>query len=151
MVEKNSEKCINCGQRLVRRSGADVCLRCNSELLTVSEIFIESSDADEHIFIECSGATLYVEGSNEIESGVRFFDEDDPSKGHEIVGHPVYSPTHKKKRRIKAEAYGKIRRCQGCQDFTVRMRRREGPDFFAPSAKHPGRSKLKPVRYRTFA
>jgi hypothetical protein len=63
----------------------------------------------------------------------------------------VYAPTHSRRRRIKAEAFGKIRRCAACQDLTVRLRRREGPDFFIPSSKHPGRKKLKSVTYRTWA
>ena len=143
--------CVNCGQELVRKNGADVCLRCNSELLTESEIFVEADDREGYIFIECPGATLYREGTTEIEAGVKFIDDDDPSRGYEIIDHPVYAPTHEKKRRIKAEAYGRIRRCRGCQDLTVRMRRREGPDFFMPSSKHPGRTKLKSVKYRTYA
>jgi len=143
--------CINCGRPLVLRQGARVCLDCNSDLLTAAEIFIDPPDTDEYVVIECPGATLYREGTNEVEAGVKFEDDDDPSKGYEIVKHPVYAPTHERKRRIKAEAYGKIRRCRGCQDLTVRMRRREGPDFFAPSVKHPGRKKLKSVSYRTYA
>jgi len=108
-------------------------------------------DREEYILIECPGATIYREGTNEIEAGAKFIDDDDPSRGYEIIDHPVYSPTHEKKRRIKTEAYGSIRRCRGCQDLTIRMRRQEGPDFFVPSAKHPRRNKLKPVKYRTYA
>ena len=90
-------------------------------------------------------------GSDSAESiRSRFKDDDDPEQGFEIVDHAVYAPTHNKKRRIKKEALGKIRRCQGCQDYTVRMRRREGPDFFVPSYKHPGRKKLKTVEYVTY-
>ncbi len=148
---KADDSCINCGQKLVRRSGCLVCLRCNPDLLTVSQIFVDASEPDDHILIECPGATLYVKNSNQIEAGVRFLDDNDASKGYEIIDHPVYSPTHQKKRRIKSGAYGRIRRCQGCQDLTIRMRRREGPDFFVPSPKHPGRKQLKPVNYRTYA
>ena len=147
----NNDLCINCGQQLIQRAGILICLRCNSDVLSVSEIFIEPPENDDYTFIECPGATLFKESSNEVEAGVRFVDDDDPLKGYEIIDHPVYAPNHKKKRRIKAEAYGKIRRCQACQDLTIRMRRREGPDFFVPSSKHPGRKKLKPVRYRTYA
>jgi len=143
--------CVNCSRPLVSRNGTMVCLDCNSELLSASEIFIESPETDGYVVIECPGATLYKDGTDEIEAGVRFLDDDNPSKGFEIIKHPVYAPTHEKKRRIKVEAYGRVRRCRGCQDFTVRMRRREGPDFFVPSSKHPGRTKLKPARYRTYA
>ena len=148
MSQKNL--CVNCGQALIKKNGAWQCLKCNSELLTEAAIFVENTESD-HLVIDCPGATLYHEGTNDVEVGVRFIDDDDPSKGYEIVGHPVYAPTHEKKRRIKAEAYGRIRRCRGCQDYTVRMRRREGPDFMVPSSKHPGRTNLKPVKYRTYA
>ena len=36
-----------------------------------------------------------------------------------------------------------------CQDYTVRMRRKEGPDFYIPSHKHPNRKKLKSVQHTT--
>lgn len=127
-----------------------VCIDCNSDLLAVSQIFTEAAD-DDYVVIECPGATLYKDGTNEIEAGARFIDENDPTKGYEIVRHPVYAPTHEKKRRIKAEALGHVRRCRGCQDLTVRMRRREGPDFCIPSSKHPGRTRLKAANYRTYA
>lgn len=143
--------CINCGQELIRKNNTSVCLRCNSHLLTESEIFIETDDREEYILIECPGATIYREGTNEVEAGARFIDDNDPSRGYEIIDHPVYSPNHEKKRRIKSEAYGNIRRCRGCQDLTIRMRRQEGPDFIVPSVKHPKRTKLKPVKYRTYA
>ena len=105
--------CINCGQELIRRSQVEVCLRCNSELLTEAAIFIEAGDQAEYIFIECPGATLYHDGTNEVKAGVKFRDENNPSLGHEIIDEPVYAPTHTKKRRIKPEAYGRIRRCHG--------------------------------------
>ena len=143
--------CENCGQELIRKNKASICLRCNSELLTESAIFFEAGDREEYIIIECPGASLYRDGTNEIEAGVKFLDDDNPSRGYEIIDHAVYSPTHEKKRRIKAEAYGRIRRCRGCQDLTVRMRRQEGPDFIVPSVKHPKRTKLKSVKYRTYA
>lgn len=143
--------CVNCSQELVKKNKTLICLRCNSELLTESEIFFEAGDSHEFVVIECPGATLYIEGTTEVESGARFLDEDDPSRGYEIIDHSVFAPTHEKKRRIKTEAYGRIRRCRGCQDLTVRMRRQEGPDLFVPSVKQPGRTKLKPVKYRTYA
>jgi len=143
--------CINCGRGLVGHQGVPVCLNCNSNLLTEAEIFVEPQGNDEYVVIECRGATLYKPGTDEVEAGVRFLDDNDPGKGYEIVKHPVFAPTHEHKRRIKTEAYGRIRRCRGCQDLTVRMRRPEGPDLFLPSAKHPKRTRLKPVRYRTYA
>lgn len=149
---QDDNHCINCGAELTSSGGISVCPECNSQYLRETQVFANlPGDSNEHVFIECPGATLYIDGTNEVEAGVEFFDNDDPSKGFRIVKHPVYAPTHARWRRIKREAVGKIRRCQGCQDYTVRMRRREGPDFFIPSYKHPRRKKLKSVKYRTFA
>ena len=147
---KDDKTCIHCKRKLVHKNGVWLCLACNSRDLEYTRIFIEEKEDDGYVFIDCPGATLYEDGTNEVVAGVRFNDDDDPEKGYEIVDHPVYAPTHTKKRRIKKEALGKIRRCQGCQDYTVRMRRREGPDFFVPSYKHPGRKKLKTVEYVTY-
>lgn len=146
----NGNTCIHCGRKLIKEKGVVICSRCNSRDLEYTRIFIEEKDDNEYIFIECPGATLYEDGTNDIKAGVRFKDDDDPEKGYEIVDHPVYAPTHNKRRRIKREALGKIRRCQGCQDYTVRMRRKEGADFFVPSYKHPRRKKLKTVEYVTY-
>ena len=148
---KTDEKCINCGQGLIGLNGTTICPRCNTEDLTEAAIFVDSDSAEPHLFIDCPGATLYADGTNEIIAGVKYFDDDDVSQGHTIIDHAVFAPTHKAKRRINKEALGKIRRCQGCQDLTVRMRRREGPDFCVPSVKYPRRKRLKPAAYRTFA
>ncbi len=145
------QTCINCGQPLTKKNGVRLCVRCNSETIDSSQIFIESSDEDDWVFIECHGATLYEEGTNDIKAGVKFNDDDDITKGHQIIEHPVYAPAHNKRRRVKREALGNIRRCQACQDYTVRMRRPEGADFYIPSNKHPNRKKLKSVNYRTYA
>ena len=137
--------CVNCGRQLILQGGVRLCPNCNTRDLDASQIFIDSGQDSEFLFIECPGATLYDPETGEVTAGVEWTDDNDPSKGHRIVDHPVYAPTHTHRRRIKREAYGKIRRCQGCQDFTIRMRRKEGPDFFVPSSKHPGRTKLKSV------
>lgn len=151
------KKCINCGRKLIRREGVLVCLQCNPEKFEHADVLgdkfagngVNGADED-YVFIDCPGATLYQPGSNTVVAGARFNDENDPTKGHEIIKEPVFAPTHTKRRRIKREALGKIRRCQGCQDYTVRMRRPEGPDFFIPSHKHPKRTKLKTVEHTSF-
>lgn len=144
------KKCINCGQNLIRRHRAWFCPKCNPASLEYTDIFKDEDDNDkDYIFIDCPGATLYEPGTNRVIAGVKFLDDNDTSKGYEIVKEAVYAPTHTKRRRIKREALGKIRRCQGCQDYTVRMRRREGPDFFIPSVKYPKRKKLKSVTPQT--
>jgi hypothetical protein len=150
-TKREKRSCVNCGRPLVLKDGVWLCRSCNSEDLDTSKIFVTDIGSDEYVFIECPGATLYAPGSDEVTAGVKWRDEKDPSQGYEIVNHPVYAPNHTKRRRIKKEAFGKIRRCQACQDFTVRMRRKEGADFFIPSPKHPGRKKLKPVTYSTRA
>jgi hypothetical protein len=139
--------CINCHRKLINKNNTWLCIECNSEDLELSQIFTEDSDIESYIFLECPGATIYKDGSNEVEAGVRFYDHEKPDKGFEIIGKPTYAPTHKKKRRIKKDQVGRICRCQGCQDYTVRMRRREGADFFIPSTKYPGRKKLKSVHH----
>ena len=151
------QKCINCHSPLIERHGVLVCLKCNPEQLEYSQIFEDRPAAsgveekeDDYIFIDCPGATLYQPGTDIVVAGVKFHDEKDPSKGFTIVKEPVFAPTHHKHRRIKSEALGKIRRCQGCQDYTVRMRRPEGPDFYIPSHKHPGRTKLKTVEHSSY-
>lgn len=146
----NDKCCINCGRPLVEKNEVWVCLHCNADL-SEFRVFTEQADSEEFAFIECPGATLYEAGSNEVAQGVQFVDHNDPSKGYRIIDRPVYAPTHTKLRRIKKEAVGKIRRCQGCQDYTIRMRRPEGPDFFIPSPKYPGRKKLKTVSHRSIA
>ncbi len=150
-TKANKKNCVNCGRPLVLKDGIRLCRLCNSEAFDTSNIFVTEFGPDEHIFIECPGATLYAPNTNEVTAGVKWHDERDPSQGHEIVNHPVYAPNHTKKRRIKKDAFGKIRRCRACQDFTVRMRRKEGVDFFIPSPKYPGRKKLKSVTYFTKA
>jgi hypothetical protein len=147
MTEHNT--CINCDQELVHINGLWLCRNCNSPEIEQYQTILEQSASDDQIFIECPGATLYDPNSNAVIAGVKFIDENDPFKGYKIIGHQVFSPTHTKLRRINKEALGHIRRCQGCQDYTIRMRRKEGPDFFIPSSKFPKRTKLKSVIYRT--
>ena len=124
-----------------------MCIDCNSNEITYTGLFKEDIDNTDYIFIECPGATLYEPGTNDIIAGAKFKDRDNPEKGFEIIDKPVYAPTHNKKRRIKKEDAKNICRCQGCQDYTVRMRRREGVDFFIPSTRYPGRKKLKTVKH----
>lgn len=143
------KRCVNCGRSLVVKNGVWLCPHCNSGEIDPSRIFIADGESDEYVFVECPGATLYGPDSNEVIAGVKWRDENDPSKGHEIVNNPVYAPAHTRRRRVKKEAFGKIRRCQACQDYTVRMRRKEGTDFFIPSPRHPGRKKLKSVTHST--
>ncbi len=141
----NLTSCINCGQSLRKHGSAWLCPNCNSRDLENQQPFLEEASSDGYVFIECPGATLYEPGTDHVIKGVAFNDDNDPSRGYTIIDKPLYAPTHTHRRRIKLEALGKIRRCQGCQDLTVRMRRREGPDFFIPSSKYPGRKKLKSV------
>ena len=141
----------------MERHGVLVCLQCNPEQLDYHDIFEDKlapsgaeGKEDGYIFIDCPGATLYQPGTDIVVAGAKFHNENDPSKGFTIIKESVFAPTHNKRRRIKREALGKIRRCQGCQDYTVRMRRPEGPDFFIPSNKHPRRTKLKSVEHTSY-
>jgi len=108
--------------------------------------FIDEECLDEDkMFIECPGATVYDPETREIIAGVNFIDESDPAAGYQIINHPVYAPEHRAKRLIKKEHRNCIRRCQACQDLTVRLVRREGPDFFIPNPRFPRKKQLKPV------
>ena len=146
----DKKRCINCNRPLLKQNGLWLCPFCNSRDIDAARIFIDEKETDEYVFIECPGATLYEPGTNNVIAGVEVYDHDDPSKGHRIIDHPVYAPNHRHRRRIKREALGRITRCRACQDYTVRMRRKEGPDFFIPSPKHPRRTKLKEVKYVTY-
>ncbi len=143
----NKKKCIHCGRELIRKKGVLLCLECNSDDLDINILFKDDDTPEDHVFIECPGATLYQPGTNNIIGGVKFIDDDDPFMGHKIIGEPVFAPNHKRKRLIKRDSLGKIRRCEACQDYTVRMRRKEGADFFIPSVKHPKRKSLKSVKH----
>jgi len=100
---------------------------------------------DDKVFIECPGATIYEPGTRNIIAGVRFYDESNPSKGYEIVANPVYAPEHRGRRLVRKKDINCLRRCQACQDLTVRMVRREGPDFYIPNPKHPKKRQLRSI------
>lgn len=142
--------CVSCNGQLYRRNGVWLCEQCNSR--DIEEIFpyLLTDYNDEFVFIECPGASHFEAGTTKVVAGVEFVDENDPFKGYRIVEKRLYAPTHTKLRRIRKEALGSIRRCQGCQDYTVRMRRPEGRDFCIPSHKHPNRKQLKPVNSRSY-
>jgi hypothetical protein len=146
----DTKTCINCLGELIDQRGVWICPHCNSNEIDQVQGILEPFEDDDYVVIECPGATLYAPGTTEVVAGVRWHDDDDPLKGYKIIGHPVYAPDHRRRRRIKREALGKIRRCRACQDYTIRMRRKEGPDFCAPSSKHPRRKKLKSVSHLTY-
>lgn len=135
----SSEKqfCDHCGNPLEFIGGLPICPSCNDDrgeyynpLTSAINDFAKNSDL---VLIECPGATLYKEGSNEVEAGAKYIDNNDPTKGYEIINRQVHGPRHVKKRWVKKKDTHLIRRCQSCQDYTIRMRRKEGPDLFIPS------------------
>ncbi len=146
----DKKRCINCGRPLYQQQGIWLCVKCNSRDIDAARIFIDEKECDDTVFIECPGATLYEPGTHNVIAGVKFHDNDDPLKGYKIIDKPVYAPNHTRRRRIKREALGRIRRCQACQDYTIRMQRKEGPDFFIPSSKFPHRTKLKSVEHVSY-
>ena len=146
----DKKRCINCGRPLYQQQGIWLCVKCNSRDIDAARVFIDEKESDDTVFIECPGATLYEPGTHNVIAGVKFHDNDDPFKGYKIVDKPVYAPNHTKRRRIKREALGRIRRCQACQDYTIRMQRKEGPDFFIPSSKFPHRTKLKSIQHVSY-
>lgn len=145
----NEDTCINCGTELLLHGSTKICPNCNSEEFQAARLFLDQHEDTEYLFIECPGATLYEDGCNVVAQGVEWYNDEHPERGFHIVGAQIFAPTHTKYRRIRRDAVGKIRRCQGCQDYTIRMRRKEGPDFYIPSVKHPKRTKLRPVQHVT--
>lgn len=107
--------------------------------------FDDGKETEGMVFIECPGATIYDPETRQIISGVRFIDEHDPSLGYEIIDKQVFAPEHRRRRLVKKEHVGLIRRCQACQDLTVRMIRTEGADFCVPNPRFPRRKRLKSV------
>ncbi len=141
--------CINCGGDLLFLEEARLCPKCNSEatvtmLSEYAPVIMESAEMDRG-FIECPGATIFDSETGEPLEGAVF--GDNTNEGYKVkhMKWPVFPPGHKKRRMIPTEAFGKIRRCRTCQDYTVRMRRKEGADFCAPSSKFPRRKRLKSV------
>ncbi len=140
MVE-GTQVCSHCGDDLQIISGLPICPRCNDTRGEFLNFFSRTAadfgaDSDK-VLIECHGATLYKPGTNDIEAGVKFRDANDPSQGFDLIGAPVYGPKHVAKRWVKKDDLHLIRRCQSCQDLTIRMRRKEGPDLYIPSRRHP--------------
>jgi hypothetical protein len=133
--------CPRCGRPLESSGGLWLCPRCNDALGdrfgALSRSLTDFTKDTDRVIIECPGATLYLPDSDQVVAGVRFFDTNDPSRGYEIIARPVYGAQHVPRRWVKQENAHLIRRCQSCQDMTVRMRRKEGPNLYIPSRRHP--------------
>lgn len=149
--EETSKLCINCGGPLLFVEETRLCGKCNTaatqELAAALHSAVYSPEDSETQFIECHGASVLDEKTGQVIEGVKFIDHPDGSYEVTIIKRQVFPPSHRKRRMVKREAFGKIRRCQACQDYTVRLRRKEGVDFCVPSREHPHRKKLKSVDY----
>ena len=108
--------CEHCGRPLSAEGGIELCLFCNQIATPADHLVTEKT------VIECPGGTLYDVETGRVLRGVKFFDQDDFTKGFEIVDEPVFSPGHIARRLIEPAQVGRIARCQSCQDYTVRMR-----------------------------
>jgi len=120
-------------------------IRIRPDAADLETPFDDEKEGDGRVFIECPGATVYDPETRQIVSGVKFVDESDPSLGYEIIDKQVFAPNHRRRRLIKKEHVGLIRRCQACQDLTVRLIRAEGADFCVPNPRFPRRKRLKSV------
>jgi hypothetical protein len=142
MVE-DSQVCGRCGKDLQPIAGLPICPRCNDTQGEFLNFFTRNATdfgaESDRVLIECHGATLYRPGTDEVITGVKFLDAGDSPQGFEIVGRPVFGPQHVGRRWVKKDDLHLIRRCQSCQDHTIRMRRKEGPDLYIPSRRHPVR------------
>jgi hypothetical protein len=140
-MSDQNEFCQRCGAVLETIGGLPFCPRCNDRegryYNLLSSSINDFADNHDQVLITCHGATLYDPITNEVIAGVRFVDENDPSQGYEIVNRPVYGPRHVKRRWVKKDDAHLIRRCESCQDYTVRMKRKEGPDLYIPGRKGP--------------
>ncbi len=141
LMPARNERCHHCGKTLEMIGGLPFCSRCNDRegkfYNPLSSSINDFADHTDRVLITCHGATLYDPATNDIIAGVRFVDEDDPSRGYEIVNRPVYGPSHVRHRWVKKGDVHLIRRCESCQDHTIRMKRKEGPDLYIPSRKGP--------------
>jgi hypothetical protein len=122
----NAERCHICGKTMREFKGVYLCLPCNEKYGDYYNFFTSASkeyhDSNDHIVIECPGATIYDETNSRVVQGVKWHNDKDHSQGYEIVGKQVLSPNHKRTRRVPKDRAHNISRCQACQDFTVRMR-----------------------------
>lgn len=147
--DQHADFCISCGLPLIFLDEAKLCGRCNSEqtieLASALSGQLNIPNGDERQFIECPGASLYDDKTGLVSEGADFIEHDDGSYEARIVKRPHFPPGHCRRRLVSREKFGKIRRCQACQDYTVRLKRKEGVDFCIPSAKFPRRTKLKSI------
>ena len=146
-----SDVCVGCGGPLLFVDETRLCPKCNSaashELTAVLSQTLVIPNGEDRQLIECPGASLYDEVTGRVIEGADFVEHEAGVYEVKLVKHAVFPPGHRRKRMITREAFGKIRRCRFCQDYTVRMRRKEGVDFCVPSRKFPHRKKLKPVDF----
>ncbi|MFQ5606470.1 MAG: hypothetical protein ACE5GA_00880 [Candidatus Zixiibacteriota bacterium] len=146
---ENSDFCASCGAPLLFLDETRLCGKCNTEetieLSTALSGQVNRPTGEVSQFIECPGATIYDEKTGQVAEGADFIEYDDGSYEAKIVKRPHFPPGHRRRRMVTGDAFGKIRRCQACQDYTVRLRRKEGVDFCIPSSKFPRRTKLKSV------
>ena len=137
IMPTTKDTCNICGSGMTLIGGLPFCPKCNDNhgefynpLSNAINGFAKDSDM---VLIECPGATLYHPDTNEVSAGVCYRNIDDPTQGYDIISRPVYGPKHVGKRWVKKDDVRLIRRCQSCQDHTIRMRRKEGPDMYIPS------------------
>lgn len=122
------ELCPICGKAMRRFNDHDICVNCNDRYGDYYNFFanavkdFKKDDGEDNVLIECPGATIYDENNGEVVEGVKWIDPLDFSKGHKIMGKPVYAPNHQPKRLIPRDKANNICRCRACQDLTIRMR-----------------------------
>jgi len=142
-MPKETDVCLRCGGDLLTIGGLPFCARCNDRegdhynCLSWTIKMNAFSTQSNRILITCPGATVYHPGANTVAAGVRLLDPDDPSQGYEIAERPIYGPAHVLHRWVKKKDAHLIRRCRSCQDYTIRMRRKEGSDLFIPPLTGP--------------
>jgi len=141
--------CVSCGAKLLFVDETRLCATCNTQpiidLATEFSALVSSDDSSENVIIRCPGASRYNDTTGAVVEGAEFVDDSDGSYRARIVARPLFPSGHTKLRVISRPALGRIRRCQTCQDYTVRLKRKEGADFCVPSRRFPNRKALKSV------
>lgn len=125
-MSSNAERCHICGKVMHEYKGVYLCLPCNEKYGEFYNFFNSASrehlDNNDHIVIECPGVTIYDESNTRVVQGVKWNDDRDHSQGYSVIGKQIFAPNHLKIRRVAKDNAHLISRCQGCQDFTIRMR-----------------------------
>jgi hypothetical protein len=91
----NAERCHICGKTMREFKGVYLCLPCNEKYGDYYNFFTSASkeyhDSNDHVVIECPGATIYDESNSRVVQGVKWHN-DESLQGYKKSAQ-VLSPT----------------------------------------------------------